>query len=83
MSVLALERLTRTSHDSHGMYHILTKTLTDKIQRRNTETQRASQITCTLLTLSFLLLSGGGLPEVELEHPLLMEEWQREYVYGF
>lgn len=25
----------------------------------------------------------NGLPEVELEHPLLMEEWQREYLYGF
>ena len=25
----------------------------------------------------------GGLPEVELEHPLLMEDWQREYLYGF
>jgi len=29
------------------------------------------------------IIRHRDLPEVELEHPMLMEEWQREYLYGF
>ena len=29
------------------------------------------------------IIRSRELPEVELENPLLMEDWQREYLYGF